>query len=439
TANGTPSNYKVLRYYRSGDNNDEPWKQADGNRTKIAGLLVDGRYWLAHRLTVDGRTTQFAEGVMFRGNNDPGGQNSIFNRGFVTKANYLVSFSGDNRYSGEYHKNTLQNSVVTDSKFENDPSDRPCVAVSGWTPDIHIINNELSNCSDGVVPTGGTSEIPGLVIENNDTYITGEWRTDGGGVGTQNNNGEYACAENGIDIKQPGTSAKPIKIIHNRVWGHRLTDSHCADGSVGEGIIMNGENARWVLVKNNIIMDIGFGIAHANPGSKYNSVIGNILYNIHSTVFPVESISMQWIHANYDEWYFNTVVDAQHYAETWDTDGYDQDARCNILVNANDITSPTRIGPDSFILDMNAFYNSIKRTWNGSDNNIVRSAATESNNAEYCFYRKLLTNPEQVCIPYAKTTTASPHYNQCSAGVGQRSGIGIDNRIWTWADTLFNL
>ena len=60
-----------------------------------------------------------------------------------------------------------------------------------------------------------------------------------------------------------------------------------------------------------------------------------------------------------------------------------------------------------------------------------------SNNTEYCFYRKLLTSPERVFIPYAKTTTSSPHYNQCAAGVGRRSGIGINDTIWTWADTLF--
>jgi hypothetical protein len=51
-SSGKPGAYKVLKYYRASDNNDEPWNQS--STAKIKFLNSGGRsYWLINRITVD--------------------------------------------------------------------------------------------------------------------------------------------------------------------------------------------------------------------------------------------------------------------------------------------------------------------------------------------------------------------------------------------------
>ena len=53
SASGKPGNYKVLRYYRAGDSDDEPWKQSGANRAILQNIDVQGGYWIIHRISFD--------------------------------------------------------------------------------------------------------------------------------------------------------------------------------------------------------------------------------------------------------------------------------------------------------------------------------------------------------------------------------------------------
>lgn len=46
---------------------------------------------------------------------------------------------------------------------------------------------------------------------------------------------------------------------------------------------------------------------------------------------------------------------------------------------------------------------------------------------EYCFTRKRWTAPEQICIPHAVPTEASPHWDACDPDIGSRTGIGVSD------------
>ncbi len=56
----------------------------------------------------------------------------------------------------------------------------------------------------------------------------------------------------------------------------------------------------------------------------------------------------------------------------------------------------------------------------------------------YCFWRKLRTAPEQVCIPYAVPDVSAPEDGFCNSenmgGVplGSRPGIGINDEVAPW-------
>ena len=58
---------------------------------------------------------------------------------------------------------------------------------------------------------------------------------------------------------------------------------------------------------------------------------------------------------------------------------------------------------------------------------------------EFCFWRKLLTAPERVCIPNVVPSADSPHVDACDPSIGSRTGIGVDDVTGPWVDLLGNV
>jgi len=478
-SSGTSGTYKVLRYYRSSDNNDEPWNQSVGNRAIVSALRTGNKdYWLVHRLSfTQQRTTPhiFVE-------NDSTSDHLIFSR----LLGEGIGGSGDEtifRISGT--DNWLQNSVARNCQVAKG---RSYVAIGfGNATRVRIVNNETYDCAKGI-STGFNSANDGVVVENNDVYVTPAFYTNC--VGQDDPLGDCSKAKVLVGISSGGVSqAGASRYVHNRLWGIRWCDTSvsCSGGGAA-GVAMGGgydAPANWVLKLNNIIMDSAGGIINAvgsSSSSANHSTIGNIIYKIRPSN-GAENGGIQFYAAsgsvgnNVHEVYLNSFIDVQ--GSGWIEFGgvKNSDVRCNTVINSSPATSiASGSGTE---MDSNVYYGTkgggeahrIVRTLNAWIKNTAYSAgavvrptietgwaymATQSGvsgpsapafcqslgcvitdggivwkaiRAPYTFHRKLRTvvGGEPAVIPYAQVHTSAPEISGCPSTIGSRQGIGVND------------
>jgi hypothetical protein len=475
SASGTSAKRKVLRYTRQNDTDDNPWNQSSGNGATISGITLTGSYWIIHRLRIAGASIDI-------GADNGTGNNNILNRILAEQHNgFIVDNHGGERL-------TIQNSVIRDTGVVGG-GDKPCVGSGAAT--IFLVNNEIYNCQgDEIILQTSSSELfAGSVIENNDLYITSAYYSDGSGHLTMS--GNYACSENGIDIKGGGVSGNPLRIVNNRLWGHRKTDGGCADGSYGESIIFHttvGGSNEYGLIQNNIIMDGTQAIAVPNYSPRNWSIIGNLIYSF-SGVPSGSTYAIDLKNSQSIELYLNTVIDVRKGNSTgwlWLADA-NHDVKCNVLLNGG--TTGGTAGSSTQV-DSNGFYSTVLYTANASGTSVNRTVKTRTNSTPYsegevivtapssncavssdpacflykvvtggvsaasstpycntlgcitsdgtmqvqairgphAFFRKLRTGPEQHVIPYAKAHISAPEAYSCPPNFGARTGIGINDQ-----------
>jgi len=347
--------------------------------------------------------------------------------------------------------NTVQNSVIRKSRVkENNGSEAHCFAAMASTIsnynkpnflnvwNLHLVNNEIYDCTDGIQinriekdKASAPGDYSGLVIDNNDFYVTPNLYTDGFGNFTPT--GDYSCTENAIDIKVGVKSENPsndeiIRITNNRMWGYKKTDELAcpASGSKASVITTHFTDSDYVLVKNNIIFDSENGIWISKPGPGHWSVQNNLFYNVSSPnhVNPWGVLSLDRGGEGRNEAYNNTIIGSVRYLRVG-TQAPNGDVRGNVFINAG-ITGTSAGDPISSTVGYNAYYKSTEYTGNANiGSNIVNSAAGAANNAEYCFTIKRQTAPTQYCIPNAIATKNSPHYIKNT--VGGTNNIGVDD------------
>jgi hypothetical protein len=472
---GGGANYKVLRYYRSSDNNDQPWHQG-GNQAKILGLKVNAANWLIHRLTFPGVN---GTGPSPRVESGGGGTNQIFNRILVEGNGAASNYYG---YSQNCNQSGYNNITVQNSVFRNVGPYAPIYEVIAIDlqcgNNLRAVNNEIYDWVAHPIQLG-RNEIPtlaGIVVENNDLYVTTALHTNGGAK---------AASESPLSIKVAGTQSSPVRIIHNRFWGARLTDlTQCCNGTVGDAIGSYDAN-EYVLLQNNILFDSQVGMSNVG---RHNSIIGNIFWKIKQYTTSINSRAIETWHShggvNTYELYLNSFIDVPQYAAPALSDS-DSDARCNVFLSSGQKLpgSPS----SSAVADFNAFYDSTVFSFNGTSTNIDRAISTRGNNTNYsvgqvirttstppangtagdflymvttagrsaasqpayctslgcttqdgamvitairgphAFYRKLQTGAERLFIPYARVHTSAPEAHGCPSNYAARSGIGVNN------------
>lgn len=424
SASGAGSNYKVLRYYRRDDSGDEAWNQTAANRAKVRRIAISGAdYWSIHRLTLDGDGNRFGGLLDFL--NDTGSNFNIADGLLIEDGN-----SNGVHVGAGNNGNTIQNSVIRNCRY-NRGNDYSGVEHDGGPSNTRTVNNEIYGCNKGVYISEHVAA--GTVIENNDIYVPTSMYTDCDG--NYNGTGPCSATETQLGTKNGGTSSNPVKIIHNRIWGNRATDMTvcCNGGGQGSLVFIGGQGpntdpnrvgAKYTLFQNNVLMDAQFGVGGYWSGVRNNSYIGNIIYKIRQFNSKYPSLGINSGSGHQSEWYLNTIIDAH----VWDTPsgpygGNDNDVRCNVVVNSGGASKP---GSGTQI-ENNAFFGAPPITTASSSNDVVSANGSNSNNEEFCFYTKLLTGPERVCIPHALPTAASPHRGTCDATAELRRGIGISD------------
>jgi hypothetical protein len=391
------------------------------------------------------------------------GSNIIVNR-------VLIESFGSWITTDDSSNHVIQNSVIRSFK-KGAGRDIGCINLGNVT-NVYIVNNEIYNCTDGVVATDGAPSTAGSVIENNDFYVSGSYVS-----------GTKTCVENAVDIKSGGTAANPVRVIHNRAWGFYMTDTSCGGtGSSGAAMAAHCPNcvsANYVLFQNNIITGSASGIVTSNPGTQNHSLIGNILYDISNVNEPNWQYPMLTSKASNSEMYFNTAIVANR---TF-AGGPNDDVRCNVFIDSGSTAGTVDAGGQkdyqtyygtatagesnvkgNYTLNLESGWTlcttlgctSTQDTTGYSVGDIVRhsadpktdcTSATDSDcflykvtsvgvsgqvqavRGPYTFYRKLRTRPEQVFIPYARAHSSAPENHTCPSTTGNRTGIGINNAL----------
>lgn len=424
SASGTASSPKVLRYHRTGDNDDEPWNQSINNRAALEKLIINGKnYWIVHRLSFQNDVSNTPQLHIYNSSN------VIVNRSYFTNMDTAaVVFE---RGVSTTDANTIQNSVVRDGQLKRN-FDVMGIDICNAT-NTRIVSNEIRNPGSHHVQIsecGGG--VQGTIIENNDLYFSSDVYTNCNGSYTRS--GACAGGEAIVSLKDSGTSSNPVKVVQNRIWGARYNDMNvCCTGASGSAISPVGggnTDSRWYLFQNNIISDSqnAFEWTTWNGGSAINhSVIGNLIHDIRAFRNSTTSSAFWWGGSGdvtKTEFYFNTVVDADSLFSMGNNS--ELDIRSNVTINANTIN----VSPGSGTLAAyNAYFSSGGLNTSSSSNDIIRSTAAESFNQAYCYMRKLRTTPEQVCVQNVKPTSQSPHARAGDPVIGSRSGIGISDSL----------
>jgi hypothetical protein len=412
---GTAEEPRYLIYFKEGETEEtHPVNMDESDRVVIEQLRFYGtQHWVVDRITV---RSQF-ESVLRIQPRLPYFPTWDQENNHITINRVLVegSYGGAGQVAMGGDNVTIQDSVVRNS-FVVAGKDDHCIVVYG--DKVKVVHNELYNCSGDMIQVPSISE--GGVIAYNDLYINENFYTDGNG--NFDPNGDFMCAENGLDFKGGSQSSNTfpypeediLLVKGNKIWGFNKDDDvHCTSGSssIGNAVTI-GEDTRGVRFEENIVFNSNLGIIFANQhNARYNSFNNNLFFDLDLGI----SLPSHKTHSN--EIYYNTWLNV---GKLFHGDENKNDFMYNVLMN---VPQPSlEAGVDS-VIDYNAYYNSPEIP-NGT-NALTFATDSESVNTEFCFTIFQITNPTEVCVTLAVTTQQSPH---ASMGVAtETAGRGVND------------
>lgn len=447
SSSGTSSARRWLRYSCPDDDGADPVDQAPAQQARLMAVGFErAGYWILQRLAFDGRGQNINSAITFGGwGVDGGNGHNILDRLLFQDAEaHFVQFREDNP------DNTLQNSVVRNPVVG--PSfEAQCVEI-GSGPRVHVVNNEIYNCQKGVSIGNGVVEHPGLVIENNDIYATPEAYTDC--RGNFDPAGHCGITEDMISLKAGGTRDEPARVIHNRVWGSRTGDQHIGlaidgDGSLlSVGISGNPDSPEaqppyrggdWVEFRGNIAWDGAQGLGAGFPRNEHLSVVANVFWGMDGAQRNPDQDGAWLTYGGFDdtEFYFNTIVQGDAWMRVSWGPARD-DVRCNAIVGARPLDGAADLMAygDGTVIEGNAFYGTEPYSTSEGAGDVVRGTVDEGRLGDLCFWTRLLTAPERVCLPNVVPARDSPSVEACDPMIGSRVGVGIDDSMGPWVDVL---
>ncbi|KKM81202.1 hypothetical protein LCGC14_1332160 [marine sediment metagenome] len=402
-----------------------PFLRSTANKCIIEGLVISGSRWILHGVTYDGPLS----GKVI--SHDADGDDIIIDFSEIIGGG---TGAGSHAFGGT-DRSHFQRSVYRDTT-QVASSDNHCLAAKSTVNDVHIVANEIFNCAGDGIGIGqgldGVGVYDGIVIEDNDFYvIPTDMYCDG--TGNRNEAGPQSASENGVDIKEAtetagAPEAKWLKIIGNRFWGFRQTDSGCAgSGSRGEAIQMHMD-ADYILVRDNLFFDVGRGLAHSNPTPAHISIINNLFVNV------LESALTGGLQkAATSEIYYNTFRDiGNDGSAAWITGGSGSatiEVLCNTVL---DTFSENSSVPN----DYNAYFDAHRI--GTAANDLIRSTVAEANHTSYQVWTQQWTNPTLRTFTDVIIDPSSPHWNLCNgANVGATDDRGVDDVEYTRLDPGF--
>jgi hypothetical protein len=431
TLDGTQANRRFLRLDVS-----------DGKRNAVqrseraifeSVMILRARWWVVQGLTIQPRTTATEWFMTIWG-----GDFNIVDGNLIDGVEHVKQASQDAVVIAGYQGNpatynTVQGNVVRRGNQTRKAGDYEGILVAwanstGENNDYNkIVDNEVYDWGSGVSVGAYTEDCSepgvqnGTVIDGNDVYITPAKYVDCN-TGAVTPTGECACAEEGLS--QKGVPSVWTRMTNNRVWGYRPTrsPSTCGgSGGNGQGITAGNKCSARVFVSNNVVQDCTQGIVPNNNWIVTGNLIADIRMsndNPYSSValFPVPTGSGSYLE-------FNTLVNVD---AAYEDQSSSTDTRCNVVINAGSARGAGDPRNATNWTYYNYVYGSSSQNW--TSNNEFFATAAQSNNQEYCYWRKRWTAPERVCIPYGSSTAAGPHVGaagSCSQDIGAPFGVDM--------------
>jgi hypothetical protein len=233
-----------------------------------------------------------------------------------------------------------------------------------------------------------------------------------------------------VTLKGSSEAASPVpeerwvKLLNNRLWGFRNTDPGVgALSGTGSALSLPADAAiKYVLFQHNIVMDSASGVSIAGPAAEHISVNANLFYDIRHNPSG-QGAAIRDLAGAADEYYLNTIVGAQSYISTG-PESAARDFRCNVMIDAGIHSGEW---PADSQADYNAFYATAPLSMEQPSHDLVSPSAASAGNTPYCFHVRPWTEPQQVCVPDARSTTASPHYRRCDPDLGARLDVGVND------------
>ena len=272
----------------------------------------------------------------------------------------------------------------------------------------------------GAVSASCPVNVCGTVMENNDFFNDSAMRTNCNGTLTPT--GPCTAAEPIWESKGGGGPDPDdwVLVLNNRIWGFwgpSDSDICCLTGSSG-GLVNITNTASgdvvesfYMLFDSNIFGESEDVTVVGQPRVTARNIthINNLFVNNDSGTNPTLEIDNQ---CDDCEAYFNIFVNNDVSIEI----NSNSDAMGNVFVNNNNFTGSSSGTED------NAYYNSAD---GGDSNKIDLPNASQANNDQFCYWRKLQWNPEQICINNVLSTNTSPHWEW--QVISPRSGKGVNN------------
>lgn len=379
-------------------------------RAIIHGLkFLNVDYWVVNRITQSGSDVNGTEVY---------GDYNIFNNLLLEQAPrwQIVMYSGS-----DY--NTLQYSVCRD---QVDFADTMCAGVTDNMGDypaneVHnyenkFLSNEVYNYTDGIQLVHSpnpapTQDFSGTIIDNNDIYITDVRYVDDDG--NPDPGGEYACAENGIDIKVGGTGpllAERVTVSNNRIRGYRW--ANCPGMSdAGYGIVTPTTSlGQYIQMLGNILWDNSVGLINGSGPDLYGLVVSD---NIISDSKPPSGYAASGIHTGAAS-PADGVMEISNNAITghpvWTVVQANKEYTCN-FVRDSEYAAQRLLGDGSSNMYFTVSY-ALNQIGTGDATDEV-GAVAQANFQDACFAIKHITDPQQICLPEVIPSATTPTAAGC--------------------------
>ena len=403
-ASGTATDKRYIILYNG--NNTHPGKLNWSKLAKVGFVLQDANYWVIDRMAY-WNEPKAINPILIK-NSD----NNIINR-------YYMHDVGN----GIYLKNGSDNNTIQNCRIERDNisifHDRAAIGLtnSGTSAIVSIkntkiLNNEVRNFVDGfqAIRMGAykPDSFEGTIIDHNHFYIDNAIYTDG--KGNHDSNGNFAYAENPIDLKIGSENSKnPMLISNNKMWGYRQADRTNSDLGDPGAIMPIHYNINNTIIKNNLSFDseVGFSIGDPRDGfaMRNSSIKNNIFYDIKKYVYFIadaDNITFQ------NNLYKNSSKDYEYWISigTHNTNIIFSE---NLTINTYD--KPVYpYGQLSSTSKGNAYYKSLPGQINDASDNIHTTDPT-IDYTDFIFTTDRYTNtPRTITIPkvIAQTTNQPP-------------------------------
>ena len=393
---GTADSKRYIVLYNG--NNTHPGKLDRSELAKVDFIFDNTDYWVVDRMAY------WDEPDAYNPIQIKNSDNNIINRYYMHDVgNGIYMFPGSDN-------NTVQN-----CRIERDDisvyHDRAAIGLNNnrenniAIKNTKILNNEIYNFVDGIQTirvneyVAHNNNYEGTIIDYNHIYIDSTIYTDG--KGNHNPNGNYAYAENALDLKVGSDNPdNPIIITNNIMWGFRESDRTNSDLGDAGAVMPVHYDANNIIVENNISFDATVGFSIADPKVSYSMansrISNNIFYDIKKHVIFLADASNIIFEKNLYKKVGGNY--GSYWLECHNNKGIEFSD--NITVDGNN--SKVRFNNSNFTSTNNEYFQA-KPGDIADDSDVIHTSDPTANYEDFVFTTDRYTNsPREITIPKIK-------------------------------------